>query len=266
MPVKPTPPTSSGFGTGVRNYAYPSIDDQDNSSINNGLAGQEWNDYNVKLNQYNQDMEAYNASTSSAQTSTDSVVPAVPLPSYDELVYNPMENWNYEQSPAYKAKYSLGMEELNKQMQARGLASSAVGGNRALDFARRLTADDYTTERGYETGRRTDRYKGLMSENTDAYNRLLDQVRIGQGAAGSLGSAGNQYAQGVGQATMAAGQAQAGFYAGLPGMAYNTAAAGLKAYDTGQRAGWWGSGNNNTNDSTVMPDSDNYSYSGLYNF
>jgi len=190
-----------------------------------------------------------------------------PTPSYDELVYNPMESWNYEQSPAYKAKYSLGMGELNKQLQARGLSSSAIGGNRAVDLSRKLTAEDYDTERRYETGRRTDRYKGQMSENTDAYNRLLDQVRIGQGAASSLGSAGNQYASGVGQATMAEGEAKAGFYAGLPGAVLNTTATGLKAYDTGQRAGWWGGGgDSNTNNLPTMPDSDNYNYSGSYNF
>lgn len=165
---------------------------------------------------------------------------AHPLPSFEETVQKPMEDWDYTQSPAYKAKYGLASEELNNQLQARGLTPSAIGANRATDLSRRMTAEDYGNERAYRTGLLTDRFKADRADNTDRYNRLLDMVRVGQGAAGSLGSAGNQYASGVGQATMAAGEARAGFYAGLPGAAMDIASTGLKAYDTGQRAGWWG--------------------------
>ncbi len=166
------------------------------------------------------------------------------LPSFEDIVYKPMSDWKYQQSPAYQAKYTLASEELNNQLQARGLTPSAIGANRATDLSRRLTADDYATERGYEYGRRTDLYKGKLSENTDRYNRLLDQVKMAQGAAGTMGQAGNQYAQGVGQAAMEAGQAKAGFWSGLGGASAQTAATGLRAYDYGNKAGWWGQGAN----------------------
>jgi hypothetical protein len=169
---------------------------------------------------------------------------ANPLPSFEDTVNKPMEGWDYKQSPAYEAKYTLGMEELNKQLQARGLAPSGVGATRAADLSRRLTSEDYAGERTYKRGTLTDLYKSRYSENTDRYNRLLDQVKMGQGAAGSMGQAGNQYAQGVGQAAMQAGEAKAGFYSGLGGLTGNAASTGLKAYDYGNKQGWWGQGAN----------------------
>jgi len=132
------------------------------------------------------------------------------MPSYQNEVMNPMDAWRYEQSPAYQAKYTLGQEELNKQLQARGLGASGVGASRAADLSRKLTADDYTSERNYRLGQYTDKYKSLLNDNTTRYNQLLDQVKIGQGAAGSLGQAGNQYAQSIGQNTMASGLVRPG--------------------------------------------------------
>jgi len=167
---------------------------------------------------------------------------ANPLPDYKSTVTDPMASWNYEQSPSYKAKYTLGMEELNKQLQARGLAPSGVGATRAADLARRLTAEDYTGERAYAQGNLTNIYKSRYAENTDRYNRLLDQVKVGTGASAQMGAAGDQYANAVGENAMAAGNARAGFYAGIPGAVMNTANTGLKAYDYGNKAGWWGSG------------------------
>ena len=177
---------------------------------------------------------------------------ANPLPDYKSTVTDPMESWEYEQSPAYKAKYTLGMEELNKQLQARGLAPSGVGATRAADLARRLTSEDYTGERSYELGQKTDLYRSRYSENTDRYNRLLDQVKMGQGAAGSMGSAGNVYAAGVGDAAMKAGEAKASFYSGLGGLTAKTASTGLSAYDFGKKAGWWGGGAGATNTGSVV--------------
>jgi hypothetical protein len=165
---------------------------------------------------------------------------ANPLPDYKSTVTDPMASWNYEQSPAYKAKYTLGMEELNKQLQARGLAPSGVGATRAADLARNLTAADYTGERAYTQGNLVDIYKSRYAQNADRYNRLLDQVKIGQGAAGSAGSAGNAWAAQVGNAQKQAGENQASFYSGLGGLTGKAANTGLKAYDTGKNAGWWG--------------------------
>jgi hypothetical protein len=166
---------------------------------------------------------------------------ANPLPDYKSTVTDPMASWDYTQSPAYKAKYDLGMVELNKQLQARGLAPSGVGATRAADLQRNLTAADYGTERAYTQGNLTDIYKSRYSQNTDRYNRLLDQVKMGTGASAQMGAAGNQYANAVGQNAMAAGNAQAGFYAGIPGAVMNTASTGLRAYDYGNKAGWWNS-------------------------
>lgn len=163
-------------------------------------------------------------------------------PSYEELVYGPMESWKYEESPAFKAKYTLGMEELNKQLQARGLAPSGVGANRAADLSRRLTAEDYGTEREYRRAGLRDRYSALFDENRNRYDRLLDMVKIGQGSAAATGQAGQRFADRASESAMAAGNARAGFYQGLGGMSGNTAATGLKMYDFGKDQGWWGGG------------------------
>ena len=164
------------------------------------------------------------------------------LPSYEDSVTKPMEGWDYKQSPSYDAKYTLGMEELNKQLQARGLTASGRGGTRAADLARRLTSEDYNSERSFKLGTLTEGYKGRMAENTARYNRLLDLVKGGQGAAGSMGNAGNQFATNVGENTMKAGEAEAGFYSGLGGLTGQTASTGLRAYDYGNKNGWWGGG------------------------
>jgi hypothetical protein len=176
---------------------------------------------------------------------------AHPTPSFEETVSKPMEGWNYEQSPAYKAKYTIGMEELNKQLQARGLAPSGVGATRAADLNRRLTSEDYNAERSYRTGQLTDLYKGRLSENTDRYNKILDQIKVGTGASASLGQAGNQYADSVGKNAMAVGEAQANLYSGLGGLSGKASSTGLKAYDTWQKAGWWGGSGAETTGSAV---------------
>jgi hypothetical protein len=165
---------------------------------------------------------------------------ANPLPDYKSTVTDPMAAWDYKRSPAYDAKYTLGMEELNKQLQARGLAPSGVGATRAADLARKLTSEDYAGERAYAQGNLTDIYKSRYSQNADRYNRILDQIKLGTGASAQMGAAGNQYADAVGRNAMAAGEAQAGFYAGIPGAILNTVNTGLKAYDYGNKAGWWG--------------------------
>lgn len=163
----------------------------------------------------------------------------VVAPSYDKIVYDPMQSWNYQQSPSYQAKYTLGMEELNKQLQARGLASSGVGANRAADLSRRITSEDYGNERAYRLAELQKRYTGRYSEYTDRYNKLLDMVKIGQGAAGSLGQAGNQYASGVSNSALTSGANQASYYSGLPGAVMGGVSTGLRAYDYGKNAGWW---------------------------
>lgn len=172
------------------------------------------------------------------------------LPSYEEEVFKPMEDWNFEATPTYKAKYSLAMEELNKQLQARGLAPSGVGASRAADVARRLTAEDYETERSYRQAQLSDKYRNSLSENTTRYNRLLDLVKGGQGAAGSMGQAENAFAQNAIESTRERGRANANFFAGLGGAPGSTAGSGLRLYDYGKNQGWWGGGSAGTNAGT----------------
>ena len=161
------------------------------------------------------------------------------LPTYEDTVSKPMDDWNYEQSDSYKAQYGLGMEELNKQLQARSLAPSGVGATRAADLSRKLTATDYDKERTYRKSSLSDLYNSRLSENQNRYQQLLDKVKMGTGATSAMGAAGNQYASQVGQSATAKGEAEAGFYSGLGGVPTSTMATGLKMYDMGNKGGWW---------------------------
>jgi len=165
-----------------------------------------------------------------------------PTPSFEDMVTKPMDAWQYESSPAYAAKKRLALEELGNQMNARGINTGGLGAVRAADVTRRLVSDDYDKERAYQRGSLIDLYKGRMSENTDRYSKILDQIKVGQGAAGELGRAGNVYAGEVGKNALVAGGAKADFYSGLGGLPSEIANTGLKAYDYGKKNGWWGSG------------------------
>lgn len=153
--------------------------------------------------------------------------------------FNPeqeMAGWNYEASPAYQAKLAAGQEGLSNQLAARGLLRGSIGANRQAGLQRELYSQDYDNERQFR-----------LSQIKDRYNQLLDRVKVGQGAAGSLGAAANQYATGAGNTMMQAGNAQAAgqmaganFWQGLPNASASAANVGLRAYDYGQKSGWWG--------------------------
>jgi hypothetical protein len=160
----------------------------------------------------------------------------LPLTGFD--AEREMAGWNYEESPAYQAKLAAGQEGLANQLGARGLLRGAVGANRQAGLQRDLYSQDYDKERQFRLGQIKDRY-----------NTLLDRIKVGQGAASSLGQAANQYATGAGNTMMQAGNAQAAgqmananFWSGLPGAVGQGVSTGLKGYDYGQKAGWWGGG------------------------
>jgi len=165
---------------------------------------------------------------------------ANPLPSYEDTVSKPMDSWSYERSPSYLAKNALAQIDLNSQLQARGLGASGIGANRAADLSRKLTSEDFNNERAYRLSQLTDTYKAKLSDNSTRYGRLLDAVKIGQGAAASTGQAEQNMGNQVGQATMAAGNAKAAYYAGIPNAVSNAGATALKAYDYTANSGWWG--------------------------
>jgi hypothetical protein len=147
-----------------------------------------------------------------------------------------------EESPYYKFQQELGERALNRAMAARGKFDSSTAINALSDFNRALGAEE--TERQYGRrkeayGRRVEdymrRYGRIMDEyglRNQAYQRLLDQIRMGELAAGQqqLGATqtgqqvGNIYGQ-IGRAGAAGqlgqGQAWGQFWGGAAALPMN---------------------------------------------
>lgn len=148
--------------------------------------------------------------------------------------------WGYNEDPATAAQKALGQQSLQRQLNARGLNYGATGASAGAELDQKFDVQGYDKYKS----QLSDRYKALQGEYslrrdkaTTGYQQLLDQVKIGQGAANSAGAANNQYAtqgtqtlQNLGdtQANLAtqSGANQANFYNGLgalPGQVVNAA-------------------------------------------
>jgi hypothetical protein len=132
------------------------------------------------------------------------------MPSYDQIVTDQMGNYNA--SPAFNAQNTLGQQALQRQLNARGLNYGATGASAGAELTQKLVASDYDKYRADLT----DRYKALQGQyalkrdvNNQGYQSLLDQVKIGQGAANSAGQAAGQNAANASQTFAGLGQAQA---------------------------------------------------------
>lgn len=129
------------------------------------------------------------------------------------------------ESPAAKYQREKGNVALQRALAARGLGGSGYATSKVADLESSIAASDWENQ----------------------YNRLLDLTKIGTGASSATGSAGQglsaaygQGAQNLGNIASQAGAAKAGLYSGLGAASANTVSAGMKAYDYGKNAGWWG--------------------------
>ena len=217
---------------------------------------------------------------------------------YNRDVQDAIDNWNYEESPAFKAKNTLTQEALMNSLSKRGIRGATTAGA-AADQTRKLISEDYNNERevafqrllqkyqangleynqayqmatqeynsmygaangeyttalgsfnnnrtaenasawqGYNSdvnnaltqyqldiGAYTDMYKNRTNEANSSYDKIINDIKIGQGAAGAVGTAGTNAANNISSslnaagaaasnAAMASGQAQAGLYSGM---------------------------------------------------
>jgi len=154
-----------------------------------------------------------------------------------EFKYNP-------NAPSKGAEWRIqqGTKGLNRQLAARGLLGTGSAAQRLSEMTGQIYADDEDKQ-----------YNRQFGEFNNKYGRLLDALKTGQGAASSAGAASqalsaqigqnasnqssiySQLGQGLSNAALQAGQAQASLYSGLGAASANTAATGLKAYDTYQK-------------------------------
>lgn len=147
--------------------------------------------------------------------------------------YNKMLLGGYEmeESPAAKYQREQATKAMNRAMAARGLSGSGNAVNRLTELNSAIAAQDWSNQ----------------------YNRLIDAIKIGQGAAGSAGQAGQNYANAASQTAANLGNiytnnanALNSIYSNAANSINNAAnsagnnAMGLIA--TGVKSGWWGSG------------------------
>lgn len=135
--------------------------------------------------------------------------------------------WRPNESPAAKYQLEKGNTALMRALGARGQAGGGGAAIKLADLSKNVAASDYQ----------------------DQYNRLLDLVKIGTGASSATGAAAQTLsnAYGVGAANLGniynqAGANRASLYSGMGNASANTFGTGLRAYQYGQQAGWWGGG------------------------
>lgn len=134
-------------------------------------------------------------------------------------------NWEPNQSPAAKYQLRQGNLALMRGLGARGLAGSGLAPYKLGELSSQVAASDYQNQ----------------------YNRLLDLVKIGTGASAATGGAAQGLSSAYGQAgTNLAniysqmGANKASLYSGMGAASANTFGSGMKLYDYGKGAGWWG--------------------------
>lgn len=173
-------------------------------------------------------------------------------PNYDRTVTDQLGNYNAD--PGTVAQKALGQQDLQRNLNARGLNYGATAASAGAQLNQQYDAQGYDKYKGDLTNRYTalnNQYTQQRAANQDQYNKLLDIVKIGTGATSSTGQAGNNYANqttgilsNLGNATQAGtalgGSAQSQFYSGLGNVAANTATNANSINTVGQNMGWWG--------------------------
>lgn len=146
--------------------------------------------------------------------------------------------YDIEASPSAKYAMEMGTRQINNALQSRGLEGNAV--QRLGELGAGVAANDYQT-----------RFSNLLNAlnvgtaanagTTSATNSLNTNLGNSANAMGNAlmtgatgAAASNTAAAGaLSNSLMAGGQAQAGLYSGLGSASANTAALGLKAYQSG---------------------------------
>lgn len=141
-----------------------------------------------------------------------------------------MDEATLRQTPGYQFNRNQGLKATQNVAAARGLGASGAALKGAAAFATGLADSTYQNQ-----------FTNAVTNQTNAYNRLMDVAKLGESAAAQTGSFGTQTAQSIGQNTIAGGTAQA---AGLVG-------AGNALTNAGQS--WAGYKWANDNPNALMP-------------
>lgn len=165
-----------------------------------------------------------------------------------------LEALTFELDPTdeiYKWRQDEGEKAINSALAARGLHDSSYAVNRIGEFNRALTADE--VERQYNQnylrkyGQTVDLFNMANKLGSTTYNKYLDLVKIGTGAANSAGNASTATGQqlssvygnlgaNLSNSYANQGAAEGAFWSGVGGAGQNA----LAAYGYGKNLGLWG--------------------------
>lgn len=158
------------------------------------------------------------------------------IPSWEEMVSQPMSDWDYQASDAYKAQLQQDLGELASAQNARGISSSGVAASQAADVATGLTAADYANEYNRSYGELSDAYANSLAEYSQKYDEIMNKLQIGTGASSSLTSAGESATSAQTEALQEGAEDTSAYYSGLGGVT-GELASNVTSY--GNAAGWW---------------------------
>jgi hypothetical protein len=156
------------------------------------------------------------------------------LEDYQKMLHG---GYEMEESPAAQYQLQQGTKAMNRALAARGLSGSGNAVNRLTELNSSIAASDWSNQ----------------------YNRLLDAIKIGTGAASSAGQAGQNYANAVSNTANNLGNIYQN-NANTLGSIYQNAATGINnamnsagnnamgLVSTGIKSGWWGDGGGWTGD------------------
>lgn len=148
------------------------------------------------------------------------------LPEYQKMLSG---DYEMTESPAAKYQREQATKAMNRAMASRGMSGSGNAINRLTELNSSIAAQDWNNQ----------------------YNRLIDAIKIGQGAAGSAGQAGSAYANNVGNAMNSLsniyqnqGNTLSSIYTNM-GNQFNQNMQkmdnnALNLFAFGTKSGWWG--------------------------
>jgi hypothetical protein len=112
-----------------------------------------------------------------------------------------MDQATLEQTPGYQFNLSQGLKSVQNSAAARGLGVSGAAMKGAAGYATGLADQTYQNQ-----------FNNAVTNQTNAYNRLMGVSTLGQSAAAQTGAMGTQTAANIGNNIIGAGNATAGSY------------------------------------------------------
>ena len=148
-----------------------------------------------------------------------------------------MDQAALEATPGYQFNLKQGLKSVQNSAAARGLGNSGAALKGAAQYATGLADSTYQNQ-----------FNNAVTNQTNAYNRLMGVIGMGQNAAAGVGNAGIQTGTNIGQNQIGVGNAKAGaIMAGANALGNFANTVGGYAMTNAMMNGMYGNNNNNSN-------------------